>query len=235
MHIRRMLTFFRAKNRRRLYLFWSLLSFFMLISFLVGGVVWQDRNVSERAVGRVFEDITNVPRSRVALLLGTAKQVNGRPNLFYRYRVEAAAKLFLVGKVGAILVSGDNSRKNYNEPEAFRRDLMRLGVPKEFITLDYAGFRTLDSIVRAKLVFGVTSIIIVSQRFHCERALYLADRFGLNAEAFAARDVHGRHGFKVRCREVLARTKAFLDLNVFGTQPRFLGDPVSIHVKPGKL
>ena len=195
---------------------------------MIGGVWLQDWNISRRAAGRVFKEIDDVPAKPVALVLGTSKHVNGRINLFYRYRVEAAAELFAAQKVQAILVSGDNSRKDYNEPQAFRQDLIRLGVPDKFITLDYAGFRTLDSIVRARKVFGVDSIVIVSQPFHCERALYLADRQGLDAVAFAARDVGGRSGLKIRAREALARAKAFLDLNLLGTEPKFLGDPVPV-------
>ena len=194
-----------------------------LVVLTAGGVFWQDRYVSERTAGRIFVDTADVPHRPVALLLGTSKHVNGRGNLFYRYCLQAAARLFLDGKVQAILVSRDNSRKAYNEPEDFRRDLVDLGVPNDFITL--------DSIVRARKVFGLDSVIVVSQRFHCDRALYLADKVGLDVDGYAARDVGGRQGHKVRCREALSRAKAFLDLHVLGTQPRFLGEPVPVRLK----
>ena len=108
-------------------------------------------------------------------------------------------------------------------------DLVALGVPAEHITADYAGFRTLDSIYRAGDVFGLDSYIVVSQPFHIERALYLADQRGHDAIGYAARGPQGVHFQRNRAREVLARAKAVLDVEVLNLGPRFLGEPVYVN------
>ena len=172
----------------------------------------------------VHRDAHLVPHAPVALVLGTARQLRGgQINLFYRARLEAARDLFEAGAVRAILVSGDNGTVEYDEPGAMRRDLIALGVPESVITTDHAGFRTLDSVVRARKVFGLNQVTIVSQPFHAERAVYLARHAGLDAVAFGASNPGRGVWLKVRIREVLARNRAVLDVAV-GTEPRFLGD-----------
>ena len=197
---------------------------------VVAFAAWNDHRVTVQTRDRIFTDANGVPHRPVALVLGTSKYGHGRVNLFYLHRVEAAAELFFSGIVRAILVSGDNAQRAYNEPRVFKQDLIRLGVPAEFITLDYAGFRTLDSVVRAKAVFGQDSLMVVSQRFHCERAIYLGDALGVNLIGFAVKDVKGPGAAKVRMREVLARAKAFLDVNILGAGPKFLGKPVEVRL-----
>jgi SanA protein len=125
-----------------------------LLSLVAGFIIWNDYHMTMRTQNRIFTSIESVPHRPVALLLGTSKYARRRINLFYLHRIEAATELFLSGAVRAILVSGDNAQRAYNEPAMIKRDLIRRGVPAEFITLDYAGFRTLDSVVRAKAVFG---------------------------------------------------------------------------------
>ena len=160
----------------------------------------------------------------MALLLGTARDFNGRRNAFYTARIEAAAALFHEGKVRGILASGDNGRRDYDEPSDMKMDLIAAGVPAEFITLDYAGFRTRDSVIRAKEVFGQDDLIIVTQRFHAERALFIAREMGIDASAFIAADPTSRvSNRKARAREVLARTLAAAD-SLINRQPKFLGD-----------
>ena len=188
----------------------------LLVSLSAGRVV----------TGRI-DDLEPAP---VALILGTSRWVRGGPNLFYHARIQAAAELFHSGKVRGVLVSGDNGSIYYNEPEAMRRDLVALGVPDRFITLDYAGFRTLDSVVRAKEVFGLDRVIIVSQRFHAERAVFLARHLGLEATGLAAADPETFGRVRVRAREVLARSAAVLDL-VIGRGPRFLGEPETVKLR----
>ncbi|MCZ6873840.1 MAG: YdcF family protein [bacterium] len=202
----------------------------VLLSLVAGFIIWHDRHVTAQAQGRIFTDTRVVPRRPVALLLGTSKYAHRRVNLFYLHRIEAAAELFFSGAVRAILVSGDNAQRAYNEPKMIKRDLVRLGVPVEFITLDYAGFRTLDSVVRAKAVFGQATLIVVSQRFHCERAIYLGDALGVNLIGFAVQDVKGPGATKVRLREVFARAKAFLDVHILNAQPKFLGKPIAVRL-----
>lgn len=183
-----------------------------------------DQYVAAVSEEDIYDDITLVPERRVALVLGTGKWApSGRINLFYKYRIEAALALYKSGKVERILVSGDNSREDYDEPTQMRDDLIQLGVPADHITRDYAGFRTLDSIIRAKEVFGLDSYVVVSQRFHCLRAVYLAQSADVDAVGFCAREVGGATGIKIRLREVLARTQAVVDLNVLDRKPKFLG------------
>ena len=173
----------------------------------------------------LYASLEAAPRFDVALLLGTSKAVFGRPNRFYQYRLQAAAELFFAGKVKAILISGDNAQLSYNEPIDMKNDLIQLGVPADVLTLDYAGFSTLDSILRAKRVFGQQRLLVVSQPFHCKRAIYIARRHGMDAYGFAAQDVTGPMAQKTHNREYLARVKALLDVEILNSQPKFLGDP----------
>ena len=170
-----------------------------------------------------------IPKNKVGLLLGTAKHLDrGYINKYYQGRVEAAIELFEAGRVDFILVSGDNGRKDYNEPEEFQQDLIKAGIPKDKIFLDYAGFRTLDSVIRAKEVFGQSKFTIISQPFHNERALYLAHQNGLDAIAYNATDYSGNLARKVKIREYLAVVKAVLDVWVLRTQPKYLGKRIEI-------
>lgn len=190
-----------------------------------------DAMVSASTAAAIASGLDQVEPKPVALLLGTARRtVAGRPNEFYQTRIQAAAALFHSGKVQGILVSGDNATRWYNEPIAMQKDLIAAGVPAEFITLDYAGFRTLDSVIRAKEVFGQRQVIIVSQRFHAERAVFLARHFGLDASALAAADPKDQSLLKVRAREVLARVAAVLDI-VIGRDPKFLGKPETVRLR----
>lgn len=179
--------------------------------------------ISYKAKGVNYNDIDTIPKNKVGLVLGASKYApSGNINLFYKYRVEAAVDLYKAGKIDYILVSGDNGRKGYDEPTDFKNDLIEKGVPAERIFLDYAGFRTLDSIVRAKEIFGQNSITIISQRFHNQRAIYIAQHFEIDAVAYNAKDV-----YKTPAREYLARAKASLDL-LFNVEPKFLGDKIVI-------
>ena len=193
------------------------------------GLFIGDRLVSYLSEGKIFSSLKDLPHKKAGLLLGTSKYVvNGQKNRYYLYRVEAAAELFKDGKIDAVIISGDNAAKRYNEPKSMLKDLIALGVPKKYITLDYAGFRTLDSVIRAKEIFDLDDFIIISQQFHIERALFIANTKGIKAIGYATKDIEGRSGLKVRLREVFARVKAYLDLYILNTQPRFYGDKVNV-------
>jgi SanA protein len=191
---------------------------------LVAGSVLAARQISAAAAPYVKARAVDLPAVRVGLVLGCSpKMRDGRTNLFFERRISAAAELFRAGRVQYLLLSGDNSRADYDEPSEMRRALVQAGVPAARLVLDYAGFRTLDSVVRAKDVFGLEEAIIVSQHFHNERAVYLARAHGLRAYGFDAKDVGGPEGLRMAARELLSRVSAVLDVKVFHTQPRFAG------------
>lgn len=184
--------------------------------------------VNKSVEENVSSEISDIKYNRVGLVLGTSKRIgNGTINLFFKYRIQATLDLFHAGKIDYILVSGDNSRQSYDEPTDFKNALIKGGVPADKIYLDYAGFRTLDSIVRAKKVFGLNKFTIISQEFHNQRALYLAQHYNIDAVAYNANEVLGQSGFKVKLREYLARTKMFIDL-LLHTQPKYLGQKIQI-------
>jgi SanA protein len=176
----------------------------------------------------MYDNITETPSKKVGLLLGTAKYVKGGwINLYYTHRITAAVELYKAGKIEYILISGDNGRESYDEPTLMKEDLMAAGIPESAIYLDYAGFSTLDSVVRCKRIFGELDILVISQQFHNERAVYIARAKGILAIGYNAQDVNAKYGFKTRIREYLARTKMFLDL-WFGKEPKFLGEEIQI-------
>lgn len=190
-----------------------------------------DYHVSTRAEARLFENVHDTPSYRVGVVLGTSKYAEGSVNHYYRTRISAAVALYHAGKIDGILVSGDNATLQYDEPTMMQKDLIKRGVPAEYITKDYAGFRTLDSMVRAQKVFDLQEFLIISQKFHCERALYISDAIGISAAGFCAEDVPVSKSLKVRTREVFARAMAFIDLNVLDRQPRYLGNKEQVKVR----
>ncbi len=194
--------------------------------------------ISNHSRQRIFDDPALVPPVKVGLLLGTSPRTrSGTASEFFNNRISAAVELYNSRTVEFILASGDNGSIFYNEPVYMQKELMRRGVPADRIVLDYAGFSTLDSVIRARQVFGQEELIIISQRFHNERALYIASSENIRAYGFNADSVGGYAGASVLAREVLARIKALLDVHIFSRQPRFLGDPEIIpsagSVEPG--
>ena len=152
-------------------------------------------------------------------------------NLFYTTRIEAARMLYERGKIHHILVSGDNSTAAYNEPEAMRKSLVKAGIPERDITLDYAGFRTLDSVVRASEVFGQGSgFTIISQPFHVERALFIARANHIDAIGYGSANISIELGLRTYIREIGARWIAVYDV-LFGTDPVVLGDKEELNGK----
>jgi SanA protein len=139
----------------------------------------------------------------------------------------AAVDLYKSGKIQYIVISGDNGSKVYNEPMDMKNELIRFGIPAERIFLDYAGFRTYDSIIRMNKIFGQKNFTVISQDFHTRRAVYIAKRVHLNAIGYNAKDVNKYYGFKTMLREKFARVKVFIDL-LFNKKPKFLGEPVII-------
>ncbi len=184
--------------------------------------------VVSAARGKLYSSEHDIPYNKVGLLLGTSKlTAGGHANPFYDNRISAAIALIRQGKIKYLVISGDNGRTTYNEPEDMRADLMKAGVDSAVIFLDYAGFRTFDSIKRLKEIFSQDSVTIISQQFHNERALYIAEREHLHAIGFNAKDVSRSAGFKTMLREKLARVKMILDFWL-GARPKFLGSKIVI-------
>ena len=171
-----------------------------------------------------------LPANDVAIVLGSSKTIEGGRyrNPFFERRMNTAAQLYHAGKVRHLLVSGDNSRTSYDEPTWMRDALIARGVPAYAITLDCAGFRTLDTMARARAVFGLTKATIVTDDFHEPRALFLASAHGLDAVGFPSEHVPEAWSKTTRLREVGSRVKACLDVYVLRKKPKFYGPPVAI-------
>lgn len=176
---------------------------------------------------KLFDRVDDVPYRRVGLLLGTSKYTRGGLiNLYYQARLRAAVDLYTHGRIDVILASGDNQFAAYNEPREMREALLQMGVADEDIILDYAGFRTFDSVVRIASVFGIREYTIITQYPHSLRALYIAEQFDHRAIAYHAYLPRGGSEVRFHLREVLARVKAVLDIHVLGTRPRYLGSAI---------
>jgi SanA protein len=201
---------------------------FILVILGILLVVVADMVVASHTRGRLYSDAGQIPHRKVGLLLGTNMYLpNGSVNLYFSCRINAAAALYKAGKIEYIIVSGDNSRVGYDEPAMMREELLKRGVPADRIFEDYAGFRTLDSVVRCREIFGQDSVTVISQPFHNQRAIYIAGHKGIDAIGFNASDVTARAGMKTQLREKLARVKLFADI-LFNKQPKFLGQRVVI-------
>lgn len=192
-----------------------------LLSFAVS-----ETAVRGTAAGRCYDSVAGVPERPVGLVLGTSKYARrGKVNRYYSARIEAAAALWKAGKVHKLIVSGDNRQHDYNEPKVMRADLVAAGVPKSAIVCDYAGLRTLDSVARAKRIFGQDKVTIISQQFHNERAIFLAKGWDLDAIALNADSPSLSP--RLKARETLARVQAVWD-RAAHTQPRHMGEKITL-------
>jgi len=200
------------------------------LAFLSVGIIWFcNIYIKNNSKPFLFDAVETIPSSKAALLPGTSQKLkSGNSNPYFDFRIESAVQLFFSGKVKYIIVSGDNRTTNYNEPADMKRALMLRGIPKESIFTDYAGLRTFDSVVRCREIFGQDSIIVVSQRFQNERAVFIAQHKGIYALGLNAKDVSFGFGVRVQLRELLARVVVFTDLFIFNTNPKHLGQPVQV-------
>lgn len=194
------------------------LGFLALIVFIFLSYEW----ISAASQNQITHKIEEIKPHKAAMVLGTSKRIRGgNINLYFKYRMQAVKELFDNNKIEYIIVSGDNSVKEYNETRDMKNYLMDLGVPEERIVEDYAGFSTLDSVVRTKEVFGQDSIIIVSQPFHTERAVFIANHYDIAAVGYNAKSVSRNYSMKTRAREYLARVKCLLDVFILHRMPKF--------------
>lgn len=186
-------------------------------------------NVEVVSAPFVSDEMEDLPNVEVALVPGTSKFLkSGKVNQYFAYRINAAVALYKHGKVKHFLISGDHGRSEYNEPEDMRISLIEAGIPDSVITLDYAGFDTYDSMIRAKKVFGQQHFIVVSQDFQNERAVYIARSFGIEAWGYNAQAVTYRGGFLTKVREFFARGKANVEV-LLGIEPTYLGEKIQIN------
>lgn len=172
--------------------------------------------------GDRLRTVDDAPRTDVAVVFG-AGLWEGEPSPYLAHRLDAAAQLYRDGRIRVVLVTGDNSREDYDEPDAMRAYLTRHGVPGKAVVSDYAGFDTWDSCVRAKKIFGVDRAVLISQRFHIRRAVALCEAAGVSSYGVGVDDRHDVTWYYGGAREVFAAGKAVLD-SVFRPDPRFLGD-----------
>lgn len=181
--------------------------------------------IIESTKSKIYHNIDTIPNKKVGLVLGTSdKLLNGEDNPFFHTRIDMAADLYLSGKVKHLILSGDNRSKFYNEPQKMKNALTKRGVPENAITLDYAGLRTLDSIVRCKEIFGQDDIIVITQKFHCHRALFLSNYYDIDALGMATAPVLRSLAFKTIVREIFARTMAMWDTFILNKSPKHLGE-----------
>lgn len=221
----------KKKTRRGFFGRWLRRIFFaglLLVIVGAGVVAYANMTATWASRGRLFTDVQTLPAAKVGLVFGTSDKVGNRENLYFRYRIDAAVEVWKAGKVETIIVSGDNRDQFYNEPEKMKQALIARGVPKDRIVCDFAGLRTLDSVVRSKKVFGADRVLFISQRFQNERAIYLAKANGIDAYGYGARDVRSEGSWKVQLREIGARVKMWLDVRFLGTRPRHLGEKVAM-------
>ena len=191
-------------------------------------IIVTDAVVTLTTKNQIYTSLNDIPKNKVGLLLGTSKYKDkGRKivNDYYANRIDAAVALYMAGKVDYIIVSGDNGTIYYNEPELMRDDLVARGVPAKRIIMDNAGFRTLDSILRCRDIFGQHKFTIISQAFHNKRAVFISNHKGLATVAYNAPD--GADYWTVNLREKFARLKMLGDL-VFNRQARVYGEKIEI-------
>lgn len=204
--------------------------FWILIFFISISIIFlSNKLIQWTSEDYIYHDLSAVPFNKVGLVLGTSKKLkSGYDNYYFTYRIDAAVALYKAGKIKYIIVSGDNHIASYDEPNDMKQALIDRGVPGNVIYLDYAGFRTYDSVIRCKEVFGEKNITIISQPFHNERALYIARNRDMNAIAFNAQDVTTGYGFGTLIREKFARVKCVIDLYLVPAKAHFLGTKITI-------
>jgi SanA protein len=206
--------------------FWRLALTLSLFAFV--GLFFPKWIVQMYAAPRIFT-VDNVPAEHVAIVFGAGLRYDGTPTAILRDRVETAVQLYQQGKVDKLLMSGDNSFVEYNEPAAMRQYALDLGVPKEDVVLDYAGRRTYDTCYRAKTIFQVQSAILVTQNFHLARALFLCNWFGVKSTGVEANNTYFRKISRLfwNTRELFATAQAVWDVTVAKPLP-VLGEPEPI-------
>ncbi len=216
---------FRRRLRRGLY--W-------VAALLLASVALINNWVVNNSEAYVYANWSLLPDNEVGLVLGTSPFTrNGKPNPQFYGRIEAAVQLYQLGKIKKIIVSGANPDSTYNEPRQMWRELTKAGIPSQAITMDFAGVRTFDSVSRAKAVFNLEHMTLITQEYHAYRAVFIAKKLKIRVVGYAATGDSGIGPLsRTYLREVFARVKAVLDLYVLSTEPKFLGGPEVINEAP---
>lgn len=217
-----------ASGRRRLRrgLVWA-------TALALGVVLLINNWVINNSEAYVYANWSLLPDNEVGLVLGTSPYArNGRPNPQFYGRIEAAVQLYQLGKIKKIIVSGANPDSTYNEPRQMWRELTKAGIPSQAITMDFAGVRTFDSMSRAKAVFSLQRMTVITQEYHAYRAVFIAKKMGIQVSGYAATSDSIGVFSRTYLREVFARVKAVLDLYVLSTEPKFLGGPEAVNAVP---
>jgi SanA protein len=209
--------------KRPIFLFRPRFVILFLILLFVGAILGANFWVGSVAAGKILREVGALDEQNVVLVLGARVAENGAPSDILRDRLDTAIELFAAGKVARIIVSGDNSRKNYDETDAMRDYLLARNIPPRIIFTDYAGFDTFDSIFRAREIFGAEKLILVSQKFHLPRAIFLAQKLGIDALGFSANLRKYRDETRMNLREILANVKAAGNI-LLRSEPHFFGE-----------
>lgn len=205
-----------------------LIWFLIICSLLFILIFFCNSYINAKTENYLTSDIQTIRTNKIGLVLGTSQFINAkRINQFFKYRMDAVVELYRAGKIQYILVSGDNHLPGYNEPELMRKELIKRGIPKDKIYMDFAGFRTFDSVIRCHEVFGQSSFTIISQKFHNQRAVFIGRYLHLDAIGYNAPDVALNESLKTLIREYFARVKVFIDIT-FGARPKFLGQKIPL-------
>ncbi|MGM8849836.1 SanA/YdcF family protein [Salinicola halophyticus] len=200
---------------------------------LTVGVVVINLWILQKTHARIEHEVPLCAAQPVGLVFGTAQWLRqGGSNPYFKARIETSAELLRLHRIQHLLLSGDNRTRYYNEPINMWRSLRHRNVADEYMTLDYAGFSTFDSVVRAKEVFGAGRLMLISQDWHLPRALFIADALGVEASGCAVPDDGVEGEWRLRVREWLARAATFGDLYIWGREPYFLGPLEPIRLSP---
>lgn len=220
-----------SKTRFKKWLKTSIIVATTIFIAVLGLLFYANHTVETSSSHYTYSQVDQIPYRKVGLLLGTSRTLSRhRINLFFKYRIDATVALYKHHKIKYIIISGDHSEKYYNEPEDMKKELLAQGIPDSVIFLDYAGLRTLDSVVRCGHIFGQNDFTIISQAFHNERAIYIAQKYHFNAIGFNAKEPSVKFGIKTYIREYFARVKVLLDM-LTDKQPKYLGAKVEIPLK----
>lgn len=210
-------------NFFKLFRYLSILAFASIIFLFITNIY-----IINSTQHQITSDIKKLSHVHAAIVLGTNPKLgNGLSNPYFTYRMQASYDLYKNHKIDFLIVSGDNSNQLYNEPIAMRDALIAAGIPDSAIFLDYAGLRTFDSMIRLKEIFGVDSAIVVSQEFHNQRAIFIANKLSMYVMGYNAKNILQEADLYTKMRECMAKSKVFLDF-WFGIKPKFGGEQIPI-------